>query len=45
VEEKSSFFRLTALVSIGTTQMSLYSLLQRDTSGVVRPVLRSLGTE
>lgn len=45
VEEQSSFFRLTALVSIGTTQMSLYSLLQRDTSGVVRPVLRSLGTE
>jgi general secretion pathway protein K len=45
VEEKSSFFRLTALVSIGTTQMSLYSLLQRDTSGVVRPILRSLGTE
>jgi len=45
VEEKSSFFRLTALVSIGTTQMSLYSLLQRDTSGTVRPVLRSLGSE
>lgn len=45
VEEKSSFFRLTALVSIGTTQMSLYSLLQRDTSGAVRPVLRSLGSE
>lgn len=45
VEEKSSFFRLTALVSIGTTQMSLYSLLQRDTSGMVRPVLRSLGTD
>lgn len=45
VEEKTSFFRLTALVSIGTTQLSLYSLLQRDTSGVVRPVLRSLGSE
>jgi general secretion pathway protein K len=45
VEERTSFFRLTAVVSIGTTQMSLYSLLQRDTSGVVRPVLRSLGSE
>lgn len=45
VEDKSSFFRLTAIVSIGTTQLSLYSLLQRDTSGLVRPVLRSLGTD
>lgn len=45
VGEKSSYFRLTALVTIGTTQMSLYSLLQRDTSGMVRPILRSLGTD
>jgi len=45
VGEKSSFFRLTALVTIGTTQMSLYSLLQRDSKGMVRPVLRSLGTD
>lgn len=45
VDDKTSFFRLTAIVSIGTTQLSLYSLLQRDTSGLVRPVLRSLGTD
>ncbi len=44
VSETSSYFRVTALVSIGTTQMSLYSLLHRDTSGL-RPVLRSFGSE
>ncbi len=44
IEDKSNYFRLTAIVTIGTTQLSLYSLLQRDTTGV-RPVLRSLGTD
>ncbi len=45
VGEASSYFRVTAVVSIGTTQMSLYSLLRRDTSGLARPMLRSLGSD
>lgn len=43
--EKSSFFRLHSWVTIGTTRFALYSLLQRDGSGQVRPILRTLGTE
>jgi general secretion pathway protein K len=45
VGEKTSFFRLQSWVSIGTTRFALYSLLQRDRSGQVRPILRTLGTE
>jgi general secretion pathway protein K len=45
VSEASSYFRVTAVVSIGSTQLSMYSLLRRESSGVARPVLRSLGTE
>ena len=43
--EKSSYFRLHSWISIGTTRFALYSLLQRDGSGQVRPILRTLGTE
>ncbi len=45
VDEASSYFRVTAVVSIGATEMSLYSLLHRDSSGLARPVLRSLGSD
>jgi general secretion pathway protein K len=45
ITEKSSYFRLQSWVSIGTTRFALYSLLHRDGSGQVRPVLRTLGTE
>jgi general secretion pathway protein K len=45
VGEKTSYFRLQSWVSIGTTRFALYSLLQRDGSGQVRPILRTLGTE
>lgn len=45
VSEASNYFRVTAVVSIGTTQMTLYSLLHRDTSGLARPVLRSFGSD
>ena len=38
--EKSSYFRLTSVVSIGTTRFALYSLLHRD-AGRVRVVTRS----
>jgi general secretion pathway protein K len=42
--EKSDYFRLRTFVSIGTTELALYSLLKRETSGV-RPVLRSFGSD
>jgi general secretion pathway protein K len=44
--ETSEYFQLAAIVTIGTTEYSLYSLLQRDPSnGLVRPVMRSFGAE
>lgn len=46
VGETTAYFRVTAFVTIGTSQMSLYSLLHRDgTTHLVRPVMRSFGTE
>ena len=41
----SRYFQLSATISIGTSQYTMYSLLQRDDSGLVRAVFRSLGTE
>lgn len=41
----SQFFRLRAWVTIGTTRFTLYSLLQQDTNGQIRPLLRTFGTE
>jgi hypothetical protein len=32
-------------VTIGTTQFTLYSLLARGGNGLVRPALRSFGSE
>jgi general secretion pathway protein K len=43
--ESSSYFRATVWVTIGTTDFTLYSLLARAGSGLVRPYLRSFGTE
>ena len=40
----SSYFRARIWVSIGTTEFTLYSLLNRSSTGLVRPVLRSFGT-
>jgi general secretion pathway protein K len=40
---KSSYFRTTVIVTIGTNQFTLYSLLKRGAEGV-RPVARSFGT-
>lgn len=45
VAESSSWFRSVAVVSIGTSQLTLYSLLERNAAGGVRTVLRSSGTE
>jgi len=44
IVDKSSFFRLTTRVTLGTTEFTLYSLLQRGGTGKVTPLLRSFGT-
>jgi general secretion pathway protein K len=41
IKMTSQYFRLTSIVSIGTAQFALYSLLLRDPSGQVRPIQRS----
>jgi general secretion pathway protein K len=43
ISESSHYFRMTATVTIGTAQFTLYSLLYRDTAQV-RPILRSWGS-
>ena len=46
IDDKTSYFRVTALVTIGTSQMTLYSLLHRDeATHLVRPVMRTFGTD
>jgi general secretion pathway protein K len=45
VAENTNWFRLTSVVSIGTSQLTLYSLLERNSAGGVRAVVRSIGTE
>jgi general secretion pathway protein K len=42
--DKSSYFRLTTRVTLGTTQFTLYSLLWRGNGGKVTPLLRTFGT-
>ena len=37
----SSYFRLTSFVTIDTTEFNLYSLMFLDTSGSVRPLIRT----
>lgn len=45
ISTTTDYFRLHTLISIGTTRFALYSLLQRDASGQIRPILRTFGTE
>lgn len=45
LSEQSSYFSATVWVTIGTTQFTLYSLLHRTDAGLVRPILRSFGTD
>jgi general secretion pathway protein K len=46
IGETTAYFRVTALVTIGTSQMTLYSLLHRDeTTHLVRPVMRTFSTD
>jgi general secretion pathway protein K len=44
IGESSNYFRANVWVTIGTTQFTLYSLLNRS-NGMVRPILRSFGTD
>ncbi|HEY6645468.1 type II secretion system minor pseudopilin GspK [Povalibacter sp.] len=44
ISESSNYFRANIWVTIGTTQFTLYSLLNRA-NGMVRPILRSFGTD
>jgi len=41
----SDYFRLTVRVSVGTSRLTMYSLLRRGDGGNVRTILRSQGTE
>ena len=43
IDTKSSYFQLTTLVTLGTTEFTLYSLLVRGQTKVT-PLLRSFGT-
>jgi general secretion pathway protein K len=41
VKMTSSYFRLMSLITIGSTEFNLYSLLLQEPTGQVRPILRS----
>ena len=45
ISETTNWFRIVSIVSIGTSQLTLYSLLERNSAGGVRTVVRSVGTE
>ena len=45
LSESTRWFRGTIVVSIGTTELTLYSLIERMPGGYSRVVLRTLGTE
>jgi general secretion pathway protein K len=44
IAENSKYFRLTTIVTLGTSEFTLYSLLQRDGTGHITPLQRSFGT-
>ena len=43
IDGLSRYFLLTGSVALGTYQLTMYSLLERDNSGLVRAIFRSLG--
>ena len=45
IAETSNWFRAVTVVSIGTSELTLYSLIERNSAGGSRTVLRSIGTE
>lgn len=45
ISETSDWFRVTTAVRIGTSELTLYSLMHRNSSGGSRTILRSTGAE
>lgn len=45
IDGVTSHFLLTATVTLGTNQLTMRSVLQRDPSGITRAVFRSLGVQ
>jgi general secretion pathway protein K len=45
IDGVSDHYLLIGTVTLGTTQMTMRSVLQRDNSGVTRALFRSLGVE
>lgn len=45
IDGVSAHFLLTATVTLGTNQLTMRSVLQRDQSGITRALFRSLGVE
>jgi len=45
IDGVSQHFLLTATVSLGTNQLTMRSILQRDPSGITRALFRTLGVE
>jgi general secretion pathway protein K len=45
LSDSTHYFRGKTVVSLGTTQLTLYSLIERHTNGSSRVVLRTLSTE
>jgi general secretion pathway protein K len=45
IDGVTEYFMLTATVTLGTNQLTMRSVLQRDPSGVTRAIYRSLGVE
>jgi general secretion pathway protein K len=45
ISEKSDWFRAVTAVRIGTSEFTLYSLIERNGATAIRTVLRSTGTE
>ncbi len=45
ISESSNWFRAITAVSIGTSELTLYSLIERNSAGGSRTVLRSTGAE
>lgn len=43
--DTTQYLRLTAQVSIGTSVLTMYSLLQRADTGAITPLMRSFGAE
>jgi general secretion pathway protein K len=45
IDGVTQYFLLTGSVVLGTHQLTMYSLLERDSSGLVRAIFRSLGAQ